>query len=94
MLEGSAAGTLLPSSRKVAADTAFDPTTVSLRHLGLPPTSVVVRLVPAGRTTGSPTGGVLSTGTEVAVRLPVVRLFGLLVRRSAAAAPPHRPHWS
>lgn len=60
----------------VTGDATFEPTTATIRMFAFFPATARIQLVPVSRTTGSLTSGVLSTRTDVDVRVPSVTFFG------------------
>jgi hypothetical protein len=70
------------ASGPVSADVAFEPTTATVRMFTFFPATARIQLVPTARTTGTLASGVLSTTTEVDVRVPSVTFFGFPIASS------------
>jgi hypothetical protein len=64
-------------SGKVAADLTLNPTTGSFSLFGFLPATADIAFAPQGQTTGTLSGGTLTTQTKTLVKVPSVKVFGL-----------------
>ncbi|MGI8332984.1 DUF6801 domain-containing protein [Actinomadura scrupuli] len=78
-LSGTIDAVLNPSTQAFEADLALAPTKGTFKLLGFVPATADIAFGPVGRTTGTLTGGVLTSHSKMSVRLPSVTVFGLPV---------------
>ncbi|ONI84058.1 hypothetical protein ALI144C_15200 [Actinosynnema sp. ALI-1.44] len=70
------------ATAKYTADLTLDPTTGDFKVLGFLPVTAKVAFEQAAKTTGSLTGGVLTSSSKVQVKLPQVSVFGFPISNS------------
>lgn len=82
-LSGDAVATFDGTTGAVSAALSFAPTTATLRMYAFFPVTARVVLAPTGPTTGALASGVLSTRSNVTVRIPTATFFGFPVAGGA-----------
>ncbi|ALG11883.1 hypothetical protein AOZ06_37930 [Kibdelosporangium phytohabitans] len=70
------------ATAKYTADLTLNPTTGDFKVLGFLPVTAKVAFEQAAKTTGSLTGGVLTSSSKVQVKLPQVSVFGFPISNS------------
>ncbi|MEU6040613.1 fibronectin type III domain-containing protein [Actinomadura sp. NPDC047616] len=77
-LAGSVSGTV-DAGGNVSADLKLKPATGAFSILGFLPVTADIAFAPQGRTTGTLSGGTLSTTTKTVVKVSSVKLFGIQI---------------
>ncbi|GAA4054149.1 fibronectin type III domain-containing protein [Actinomadura miaoliensis] len=77
-LAGSVSGTV-DAGGNVSADLKLKPATGTFSILGFLPVTADIAFAPQGRTTGTLSGGTLSTTTKTVVKVSSVKLFGIQI---------------
>ncbi len=77
-LSGSIDAQLELATGAVTADLALDKTKANLVALWLLPVTADIEFVPVGQTTGSLSGGRLTTRSKLTIKLPSITLFGFI----------------